>query len=109
MKMDYEQTVEELSKAGWRKYPASCRYAKEIWGKRFENAPVCRCNDDKRGVQIVIAVYQSDDRTSYEIDLTAEKPDGQWVKFQVYGINDALCEVLDAQVTALLKAWEAVQ
>ncbi len=97
-----------LTDGGWRKYPCHFGGATELWCKRWPDAPRCACNSEKDGIQVGVTVYEHESWTSFEVDLTAEKPDGVWVKLQAYAIGEELPEVLNAQAEQLVAAWTAI-
>lgn len=94
-----------LKNQGWKGYQFLGR---TILCKRFPDAPRCLFIDDLPGVQLVVNVYDDLPETAYEIDLTAQKPDGVWVKLSVYGIGSELLEILDEQCNQLVSAWTAM-
>jgi hypothetical protein len=93
---------------GWRKYSSIIGRAQEYWCKRWPSAPRCECNQSKEGVQVVVHVYEFERGTGFEIELTAEKPDGVWVKLMCYGIGEELPTVLNTQAEQLVAAWTAI-
>jgi hypothetical protein len=108
MTTNYEQIKNHLMNNGWICYKSCSRNEKESWYKRFQKATGCFCNTDKLGVQVGVIVYENRGYYSFEIELTAQKRDGMWVKLQVYSIQDDFLSVYESQTTQLLAAWEAM-
>lgn len=97
------QTKQYLTTEGWKNYKQG---DSEIWCRQWKDAPSCRCNSDKQGIQVTVTDHHLFEHSSYEIDVTGEKPDGQWVRLAVYGIReDELVSVLYQQANQLVAAW----
>jgi len=52
-------------------------------------------------------MYEYEGRTSYELDLHGELPDGTWIKFLNHGMPEDLKEGL-AAIPRLLATWEFI-
>jgi hypothetical protein len=110
--------IEHLDANGWKLSEGVFKLnsADAMWYRKFRDVePRCYGNDHS-GVQIVINGY--DQRKygpehqywSFQIDLTAEPDDGEWVCLKAYGINECdLIAKLDAQCEKLIRAWKACQ
>lgn len=110
MNQSHETIRSELRTRKWVEYMG---LGKEIWCKRFDDAPRCKCNAEKPGVQVIVTCHppfqpEKWNDYGYEIEVVAEKPDGVWTILKVYGIGPELLSVLDAQVKQLLSAWTAI-
>ena len=94
---------QHLAKTGWRQYKSLGR---EIWCKRWENAPRCKSNEEQPGIQVVITFQKFEGRASYEINVTGEKPDGVWVKLSAYSIAaEEIILASETQANQLVSAW----
>lgn len=96
-----------LLSQGWREYPDRFRNTSRCFYKRHDTPTRCRCNDDKEGMQVCISVSEYEGKTSYELDLAGELPDGTWIKLQNYGMPEDIHEGL-AKIPRLLTAWESL-
>lgn len=94
-----------LEQHGWKVYTD---YTGEFWCKRYPDAPRCKQNIEKPGIQVVLRVHKNTRKITYAIEICGEKPDGQWVNFSIYCIPDEIHSVLDEQVRQLLRAWETI-
>ena len=103
-KLTHDEIRARLYVSGWREYK-SLGDEIEIWCKRYPDAPSCACNSDRTGVQVTVTVHEFSGTKSYAIDVTAEKPDGGWVRLQRYGIGGELMDVLDHEAQGLVAAW----
>lgn len=97
-----------LTVGGWRWQLES--NDRSFYWKRFDSKDVCRTNDDKPGIQIVIYEYvpfRSDWGWSYEVTLTADTG-FDWVNYKVYGIKpEDFMGRLRHTIHSLIMAWEA--
>jgi hypothetical protein len=96
-----------LKREGWREYPDQFRKYARCFYKRFDTPTRCRCNDDKAGMQVCVAVSHHEKRWSYEIDLSGELPDGTWVKLHNWCMPEKLKDGL-ATIPRLLATWESI-
>lgn len=113
------KVTEYLAVNGWRLSTTAVKLntADASWYRRFRDVePNCYGNSDKPGVQIVINGYDQrkwgpeHQAWSFEIDLTAEPNDGEWVCLKTYGIRECdLIEKLESQCQKLIRAWKACQ
>ena len=92
---------------GWREYPDQFRKYARCFFKRFDTPTRCICNDDKVGMQICVAVSEHEGRSSYEIDLHGELPDGTWIKLHNHGMPEDI-EAGLATIPRLLATWEFI-
>jgi hypothetical protein len=76
----------------------------ECFFKRFETPTQCHCNDDKKGLLVMIAVYAVN--IEVEVEVVGELFDGTWIKIHQYALPKDIAEVLKI-VPRLLVAWEA--
>ena len=105
-----QQRAQQLTADGWREYPDQFRDYARTFYKRFTTPSQCRCNDDKRGMQVCIALSidgHAGFPPGFEIDLCGELKDGSWVKLCNYGMRDSLEEGI-AAIPRLLEAWETL-
>ena len=58
-------------------------------------------------MQICVAVAEHEGRSSYEIDLHGELPDGTWIKLHNHGIPEDI-EAGLAAIPRLLATWEFI-
>lgn len=116
---------EQLKKDGFQQFKSSFfnddKYAQVIsthWQKRMDldrdDIPLCQCND-----KILINIHirsgsetigsQTVSFNDYDIELTAETEDNDWVNFKYYGLsfNDAK-DRYTTLIERLLLAWCAV-
>jgi hypothetical protein len=98
--------IEYLQQNGWTEFPDQFRTHARCFAKRFETPTRCNCNDDKRGMQVVIAVSNRDGKNC-EIDICGELPDETWMQLKNYGMPDDI-ENTVAKIPRLLIAWEAM-
>lgn len=96
-----------LERDGWREYPDQFRKYARCFYKRFDTPTRCRCNDDKAGMQICVAVSHHEQWWSYEIDLHGELPDGTWIKLHNHGMPPDIKDGL-ATIPRLLATWEFI-
>lgn len=92
---------------GWREYPDQFRKYARCFFKRFDTPTRCACNDDKAGMQICVAVSEHEGRSSYEIDLHGELPDGTWINLHNHGMPEDI-EAGLATIPRLLATWEFI-
>lgn len=105
-----EQRASQLAADGWREYPDQFRHYARCFYKQFTTPSQCRCNDDKPGMQLCIALSKEGHAgfpPGFEMDLSGELQDGSWVKLCNYGMRDSLDEGL-AAIPRLLAAWETL-
>lgn len=100
--MDHQQVVTFLLEHGWQK--SSCMN-QEIWCKRWPDAPTCKLNDSRPGIQAVVTVHVNGPHIGYTIDVTGQKPDDVWVELKAYGIGAELPTILHSQCEQLVAAW----
>ena len=96
---------EYLKANGWKEYPDQFRKYSRCWFKRFDTPTPCRCNSDKPGMQVCVAVSEHDNHQSYEIDVQGELPDGTWIKLHNWAMPKSI-EAGVALIPRLLGAWE---
>ena len=99
--------IDQLTADGWREYPDQLRTYYRCFFKRFYTPTVCRCNDDKEGLQVCVAVSEHNGVESYEIDLCGELPDGSWIKLQNWATL-ADFEKGSQIIPKLLRTWEFI-
>jgi hypothetical protein len=58
-------------------------------------------------MQLCVAVSEHEGRTSYEIDLHGELPDGTWIKLHNHGMPEDI-EASLATIPRLLATWEFI-
>ena len=91
----------------WKEYPDRFRKYARCFFKRFDTPTPCAGNADKSGMQICVGVSEYEGRTSYEIELQAELPDGTWIKLHNYGMPEDIEKGL-ATIPRLLATWEFI-
>jgi hypothetical protein len=96
-----------LDRGGWREYPDQFRKYARCFYKRFDTPTRCRCNDDKPGMQVCVAVSQHDQQCAYEIELAGELSDGTWIKLHNWAMPDRIEDGL-ATIPRLLDTWEFI-
>jgi hypothetical protein len=101
-----DAAMQYLMNEGWQRYKSTFS---DIWCKRWKDAPRCKCNIEKEGIQVVVTISVWDTSANYEIDVTGEKPDGVWVKLCAYGLDAAsIQDTLNVQADKLIAAWTAL-
>jgi len=101
-----KKICDDLIFDGWREYPDGSRKYARCFYKRFSTPTRCACNDDKDGMQAMIAVSEFAGRTSMELELCGELKDGTWLKIENYSLPKTAKEVA-ALVPRLLFLWES--
>lgn len=96
-----------LERDGWKECPDQFRKNSRCFYKRFDTPTRCRCNDDKVGIQVCVAVSHHGKWWSYEIDLHGELPDGTWIKLHNHGMPPTI-EAGLATIPRLLATWEFI-
>ena len=96
----------DLLAAGWREYPNQFKKYARCFYKRFDTPTRCHGNDDKPGVQVMIAVSVMETWMSMEIELCAGLKDETWLKIQNYALPKTVKEVT-ALIPRMLAAWES--
>jgi hypothetical protein len=96
---------------GWREYRNQFKEYARCFYKRFETPTRCRCNADRPGMQIEIAVWERGNVESCEMELIGELSDGTgWrdvvVNVHPCGLPKDLDGVL-ALIPRMLATWEA--
>lgn len=110
--------TEYLAANGWAmSLGLNLNRSNAMWYRMFrEVEPRCYGNPHHAGIQICLHGY--DQRKwgpnwtdwTFEIDVTAEPDDGEWVCLKTYGIRECdLIDKLDAQCQKLIRAWKACQ
>jgi len=97
---------ETLLAQGWREYPNQFKKSARCFYKQFETPTRCRCNHDKDGVQIEIAVWERGGVESCELEMSGELSDGTWMHLHNHGLPKDLDAVL-AMIPRMLMVWEA--
>ena len=91
---------------GWREYRNHFKEYSRCFYKRFETPTRCRCNSDRSGMQIEIAMSEHGAVESSEIELSGELADGTWMRLHNYVLPKDLDAVL-ALIPRMLATWEA--
>jgi len=107
MSKSREETVKILLDQGWLEFPDLFRKSDRCLYKRFDTPTMCRCNDDKKVIQVGIAVYEHLGKCSYELQLCGEIHDGTWVDLKNYSLPDEINEGL-LLIPRLLNTWESI-
>jgi hypothetical protein len=98
--------IEYLQQNGWTEFPDQFRSYARCFAKRFHTPTRCNCNDDKRGIQVVIAVSNYNG-TNCEMDICGELPDETWIQLKNYGMPDDITKTI-SMIPRLLAAWETM-
>lgn len=96
----------DLLADGWREYPDQFKKYARCFYKRFDTPTRCHGNDDKSGVQIMIAVSVMETWMSMEMELCAGLKDETWLKIQNYALPKTVKEVT-ALIPRMLAVWES--
>ena len=100
------EAVERLLTDGWREYPDHLTHrSARCFYKRFDTPTPSQRNRERLGVQICLPVYEHEGRASFNLDLTAELPDGSWIRFHNYSLPSDL-EACLKLIPRLLATWE---
>jgi hypothetical protein len=97
---------ETLLAQNWRECPNQFKKNARCFYKRFETPTRCRCNDDKAGMQLELAVWEHGGVESCELELSGELSDGTWIHLHNHGLPKDLDAVL-ALIPRMLATWEA--
>ena len=97
-------TPQELEADGWKEYRDYLYPSRRLFAKRFDDTPTL-CNHNQK-LSVHVYLYASG---GIEVDITAEMPNEDWVKFQVYGmpIPESIDRLNTHVIPRLLAAWEA--
>jgi hypothetical protein len=81
--------------------------------KRFDTKTVCRCNSNKKGIQIIINYYPAKRMgldqlgENYEMELVGELADGTWIKLFQWSMPKDVKEGI-TKIQRLLATWEFI-
>jgi len=96
-----DKNVNHLLADGWKKWSdTSHRWS---YYKRFDTPTRCKCNDDKAGIQVCVAMYER----GYEISLFGELPDETWIELKQWVMPKDIKKGL-AKIPRLLATWEFI-
>ena len=96
----------DLLADGWREYTDQFKKYARCFYKRFDTPTRCHGNDDKSGVQVMIAVSVMETWMSMEMELCAGLKDETWMKIQNYALPKTVKEVT-ALIPRMLAVWES--
>lgn len=98
---------EVLVRDGWREYHNAFNKYARCFHKRLDTQTRCHGNLNKLGIQVQCSVYNREEHTSYELEITAGLSDGTWFTLHNYCLpNDINQGLLLTQ--RMLRAWEFV-
>lgn len=99
---------DKLAADGWRAHRNQFKAYAVCFYKNFDTTTRCRCNEDKPGIQIELAVSEYATDASFELELCGKLADETWIRIQNYSLPYDLDKVL-ALIPRMLKVWEASQ
>lgn len=111
-----EELFKWLESQGWVKSTIPLAYSCDhFWYRQYKDVrPGCYGNEDKEGIQVCLKCWDASSHShsglSFQVEITAEPDDGEWVELTAYGLcGMELRKKLDSQVQKILRAWQAVQ
>jgi len=110
MPASLEGLVDQLLEDGWKEYKDQFRPHSNCFFKRFDSECVCRCNHEKKGIQVGVILTGFDERGwGCSLELAGELPDGTWIKLQNYSLGSPtdMGEVIRL-IPRMIETWESV-